>query len=113
MTLYDERDAAELEPHYSRHVSAMASEGLHRKSAIAAELAMRDKRIAELERELAKASEFNCSLELQELRNCERNVGQAIDRIAVDLQQAQTRRKKLASAVLSMRKKLAGDGEDQ
>lgn len=38
-----------LEPHYSRHVSAMTSEGLYGKSDIAAELAWRDQRIAELE----------------------------------------------------------------
>lgn len=38
----------ELEPHYSRHVSAMTSEGLHSKADIAEQLAWRDKRIEEL-----------------------------------------------------------------
>jgi hypothetical protein len=47
--LYADRTPWELEPYYCAHVSAMTSEGLHAKSAIAAELAFRDKRIAELE----------------------------------------------------------------
>tara|TARA_R110000851_G_C13102500_1_gene568978 strand:+ start:40961 stop:41314 length:354 start_codon:yes stop_codon:yes gene_type:complete len=38
---------------YTRHVMAMTAEGLHDKSSIAAELAHRDQRIAELEREAA------------------------------------------------------------
>ena len=37
-----------LEPYYSRHVSAMTTENLYSKSDIAAELAVRDKRIASL-----------------------------------------------------------------
>lgn len=45
----------ELEPHYSAHVSAMTSEGLHSKGDIAAELAFRDREIARLKRELADA----------------------------------------------------------
>ena len=47
--LYADRDPSTLEPHYSAHVCAMTAEALHAKSAIAAELAWRDKRIAELE----------------------------------------------------------------
>lgn len=43
-----------IEPHYSAHVSAMTNEELHAKWEIAAELAVRDARIAELTR-LAKA----------------------------------------------------------
>lgn len=39
----------ELEPHYSHHVGAMTAEGLHEKADIAFQLALRDKRIAELE----------------------------------------------------------------
>lgn len=38
-----------LEPYYCRHVSAMTTEHLNAKSEIAEELAVRDKRIAELE----------------------------------------------------------------
>lgn len=49
MPEYGQRDAMSLEPHYSRHVSAMTTEHLRAKSDIAAELAFRDKRIAELE----------------------------------------------------------------
>lgn len=51
MTEYAERDALSLEPHYSRHVSAMTTEQLHSKADIAAELAFRDQRIATLEAE--------------------------------------------------------------
>jgi hypothetical protein len=42
------RSLTALEPHYSRHVSAMTSEGLHSKSDIAVELAFRDQEIARL-----------------------------------------------------------------
>src|SRR5690242_6906128 len=44
-----QRDLHTLEPYYSRHVSAMTTEKLHGKSDIAAELAWRDQRIAQLE----------------------------------------------------------------
>ena len=40
---------ADLEPYYSLHVSAMTTEGLHSKSDIAGELAVRDKTIANLD----------------------------------------------------------------
>lgn len=52
MAEYAERDTSDLEPHYSRHVNAMTEEDLRRKSEIAAELAYRDKRIADLETSL-------------------------------------------------------------
>jgi hypothetical protein len=45
---YAERDHEDLGEHYYRHVEAMTAEGLHSKSAIAAELAYRDRRIHEL-----------------------------------------------------------------
>jgi hypothetical protein len=45
-----------LEPHYSRHVSAMTSEGLHSKSAIAEQLALRDQRLDDLLRALEWAT---------------------------------------------------------
>lgn len=55
MTLYGHSGAPwSLEPHYSAHVSAMTSEGLHSKSDIASELAFRDKEIARLRAELAE-----------------------------------------------------------
>ncbi|MBF57687.1 MAG: hypothetical protein CME80_08215 [Halomonas sp.] len=57
---YAERDIMALDKaggHYCRHLSAMTGEGLHDKSDIAAELAYRDARIAELEeREAALAA---------------------------------------------------------
>jgi hypothetical protein len=51
--LYANRSPFRLEPFYSMHVSAMTSEDLHSKSAIAAELAFRDMEIAGLRKELA------------------------------------------------------------
>lgn len=54
---YADRDEEALEKaggYYSRHVLAMTAENLHRKSDIAAELAWRDMRIAELEQALAR-----------------------------------------------------------
>lgn len=48
--LYAERDLG-LTPLYMRHLAAMTAEKLHDKSAIAAELAWRDGRIEELQRE--------------------------------------------------------------
>lgn len=47
------KDHYELEPYYSMHVSAMTGEQLFEKSAIAAELAYRDQKIAELEKKIA------------------------------------------------------------
>ena len=55
MKLYPPHDPSTLEPHYCRHVEAMTAEGLHKKSDIAAQLAWRDRRIAELEVERDKA----------------------------------------------------------
>lgn len=47
--LYDKnRRPWDLEPYYSRHISAMTSEELHSKADIAAELAFRDKQIGAL-----------------------------------------------------------------
>ena len=45
---YAQRDIESLEPHYWTHLSAMTGEQLYSKSDIAAELAFRDARIAEL-----------------------------------------------------------------
>ena len=50
MSEYDlNRDARALEPHFTKHMSAMAGEGLHSKFDIACELAYRDHRIEALE----------------------------------------------------------------
>ena len=49
MKHYAERDTEGQGEHYVNHVMAMTSENLHGKSNIAAELAHRDIRIAELE----------------------------------------------------------------
>lgn len=73
--LYGPRNLPELEPHYSRHVSAMTTEALHAKSEIAAELAWRDKRIAELEASIHLQSKFaprcrQCSKPVEPQRYC-------------------------------------------
>lgn len=60
MSEYAKRDLMALDKagdHYSRHVSAMTGEDLHAKSDIAAELAWRDMRIADLEAALTTARE--------------------------------------------------------
>ena len=51
---YAERNAEDLGQVFMDHLMAMTAEQLHRKSAIAAELAYRDQRIAQLEAELKK-----------------------------------------------------------
>ena len=51
---YAERNAEDLGQVFIDHLMAMTAEQLHRKSAIAAELAYRDQRIAQLEAELKK-----------------------------------------------------------
>jgi FtsZ-binding cell division protein ZapB len=53
MKLYADRKPWDLEPYYSRHVSAMTTEQLHAKAAIAAELAFRDAEIERLKSENA------------------------------------------------------------
>ena len=50
------KDHWTLEPFYSRHVLAMTAEDLYYKSDIAAELAWRDKQIAELENRISGRS---------------------------------------------------------
>jgi hypothetical protein len=52
MSQYEQRDTEQLGELYLVHVEAMTTEGLHEKSAIAAELAHRDSRIKELESRL-------------------------------------------------------------
>lgn len=55
MAEYAKRDMEALDVaggFYCRHISAMTTERLERKSAIAAELGFRDMRIAELEKEI-------------------------------------------------------------
>jgi len=55
-------DPVTLEPYFSKHMLAMTEEDLHNKADIAVELAYRDKRIAELEQELAEMDEENTRL---------------------------------------------------
>ena len=54
MSEYEERDVIGQGDVYIKHVGAMTEEGLHRKAAIAAELAHRDILIAKLETENAE-----------------------------------------------------------
>lgn len=55
-TLYPDLKPWELEPHYSHHVGAMTSEGLHEKADIAFQLALRDKEIDLLRAQLLVAT---------------------------------------------------------
>jgi len=55
MSEYADRDTIAMSDVYVKHVSAMTEEGLHAKSDIAAELAHRDIRIADLKRQLGEA----------------------------------------------------------
>lgn len=68
---YAERDIMALDKaggHYCRHLSAMTGEALHDKSDIAAELAYRDSRIAELEeREAALAAHVEAAQKLADV----------------------------------------------
>lgn len=61
--LYPKVDILELDKagYYLKHTAAMTSEGLHRKSDIAAQLGVRDMRIAELE---ARVSELLACVKL-------------------------------------------------
>lgn len=65
--LYSHRDtrALGIHEHYFRNIEAMTSEGLHKKSHIAAELAVRDARIAELEEALKFSHEAAVRYERQ------------------------------------------------
>lgn len=53
--LYNNRELEAMEPHFTRHLSAMTGEGLHNKVDIAAELAFRDAEIDWLRTKLANA----------------------------------------------------------
>lgn len=53
-TQYAQRDARELGEYYTKHVQAMTAEGLHSKSAIAAELAYRDQLIDSQKEQLSR-----------------------------------------------------------
>jgi hypothetical protein len=55
--LYPKHRPWDLEPHYSRHVSAMTAEQLHSKADIAEQLAWRDQLIESLRSRLA---EYEC-----------------------------------------------------
>lgn len=56
--LYAERRAINLEPHFSAHMDAMTSEGLHSKFDIAKELAWRDMEIERLRAEITKRDNY-------------------------------------------------------
>ena len=68
--------------YYFRHVSALTGEGLHSKSAIAAELAYRDAVIAHLVWEIkvaATALELNGTATLEGRRECAERLTAALD----------------------------------
>ena len=58
MPEYADRDPRELEPHFSKHMSAMTEEDLHSKAAIAEELAYRDRVIERQHAEIDRAWQY-------------------------------------------------------
>ena len=60
--LYADRYAPDLEPWFSKHMSAMTGEDLHNKSDIACELAYRDQAIADLLQAVKVLGEAFCSV---------------------------------------------------
>ena len=74
--LYAERDIMEQGEHYGKHVSAMTGEGLHSKSAIAAELAHRDIEIERLKGLLIAAAHLLDALEMPLSANEFRKAGE-------------------------------------
>jgi len=86
MRRYDNRDPAALEPYYSWHVQAMTEEGLHAKSAIAAELAFRDAEITALR--------LNCKVHqraFREQREVAQDAGEKLFRAREELATLRTR----------------------
>lgn len=79
MSEYAERDHVAQGEHYLRHVDAMTTEGLHRKSAIAAELAHRDIVIEQLKNERVNNFWYRRYREL-ERKLAERELEHAKDR---------------------------------
>ena len=80
--LYGHREEGTESDFYIQHVMAMTGEKLHSKAEIAAELAYRDQRIAELEAQLASAEQPDLAeaLRLLKLAACPANCyGGAID----------------------------------
>ncbi|WP_404463033.1 hypothetical protein LG331_09650 [Vreelandella aquamarina] len=97
---YAERDIMALDKHgghYTRHLSAMTGEALHDKSDIAAELAYRDARIAELERYNVGLANESCELQ---------------ERVA-RLNNALTRQANAATLGIDAAKKVAGSNLEQ
>lgn len=89
---YAERDHEAQGVHYINHVSAMTGEGLHAKSAIAAELAHRDMEIDRLRAALAAAPQPAAQAldkdEAKAQRLTEKRwleVGKAVERAFIDL----------------------------
>jgi regulator of replication initiation timing len=89
MTEYAERSPIELGEYYTTHIMAMTAEELHDKSSIAAELAYRDKYIAELEeaiyewreeRDSVREEREQLKAENQRLRNALETAWERMDR---------------------------------
>lgn len=67
--------------YYTRHVSAMTIEGLHSKSAIAAELGWRDSEIDRLSTELDKEKRLSEAIS-RDCNKCALQRNEALDRLA-------------------------------
>lgn len=78
---YASRDIRALGKHYTTHVEAMTAEGLHAKSAIAAELAHRD---AEIERQAAAELEGTAGFDIDSLNGLLREMLDAMERYEMD-----------------------------
>lgn len=81
---YTERDIEQLGDHYMVHIDAMTVEGLHSKSSIAAELAFRDQRIAELEKEASNTKGLwvtSNDLQAWKLEERAKGVGEALTKV--------------------------------
>ncbi len=101
MSEYADRDHEAQGEHYVRHVSAMTAEGLHAKSAIAAELAHRDIEIAALrkraEEDAATIAELRGSERWQEINALAARVEETSARL-INENEALTKRAEEAEA---------------
>ena len=84
---YADRDIMGQRDHYAKHVQAMTSENLHCKSDIAAELAHRDIRIAEIEKDKSTLLSIYKQFE-STIYDCTITDEEAVRRLLVHLEQS-------------------------
>jgi chromosome segregation ATPase len=107
MSEYSERNPIKLGDYYTKHIMAMTAEGLHDKSAIAAELAYRDKLIDEFEADCKHYAE-DCNTALNEVDEleaaCKTLSKQCVDE-AAEIGELNIENKRLRSALTDMVKR--------